>query len=109
MPYRMFYDCYAWEDKVSSEDPIPTTLDKAKAILPEALVEEGDFFGLVDDEDTVLQFLKEHGGVWMEVPSPNDGGSYGKRITLEEAIRAIDELGETIERVYMDGLVFEKW
>lgn len=109
MAYALFYDCVALDEAVSSENPLPATPAKVKAMLAEILVDEGDFIGLVDDEGTTLQFLKVHSGIWMEVPDPGNEGSYGKKVTLDEARQTLDELGETIEHYLIDGLVFEKW
>jgi len=109
MAYSLFYDCVALDEAVPSTNPLPATPRKVKAMLSEVLIDEGDFIGIVDDEGTTLQFLKQHAGIWMEVPDPEHEGSHGKHVTLDEARATLDELGETIEHYLIDGLVFEKW
>lgn len=109
MAFSFFYDCVALDEAVPSDHPLPVTLRKVKAMLTEVLIDEGDFIGIIDDQGTTLQLLKQHGGIWMEVPDPENEGSYGKHVTLDEARQTLDELGDTIEHYLIDGLLFEKW
>ena len=109
MAYSLFYDCVALDEAVPSDNPLPATPGKVKAMLTEVLIDEGDFLGIIDEEGTTLQFMKQHAGIWMEVPDPENEGSYGKLATLDEARQTLDELGESIEHYLIDGLVFEKW
>lgn len=109
MPYLLFYDCQALDEAVPSDRPVPTTLARVKAMLTKVLVNEGDFVGIVDGEGNVLQLLKEHSAIWMEVPDRDAGGSYGKHVTLEEARDTLDQLEETIQHYLIVGLTFEAW
>ena len=109
MPYRAFYCCQSTNEVVQSADAYEIELDWARNIVWDILRDDGDFFGLTDDAGTTVQFMREKGSVWMEIPSPDDRGSYGKYIDVSEVGAAIVSLPPKLSHQGMDGLEFQAW
>lgn len=109
MPYHAFYACESSGKVVDSPEAQPIDLPTAAQLALEILCEDGDFFGLVDDADTTLQFLHTGEDIWMEIPVPAEQGSYGKDISLEEVPAMIESLPEQLSREHFSGFWFLAW
>ena len=88
------------------------TIDRGSAlgIAQSMLREPRDYVGFVDASDTTLQFMVEESGlIWMEVPVPHEGGSYGKTVTRSEAESVIASLPRAFGKDCVAGLKFQRW
>jgi len=75
--------------------------------LVSRLFSVGDFFGVVDGAGTTLQaMLEKNGRVWIEVPAPQERGSYGKFVRREELAEMMRSLPEQITPLVTEGLQF---
>ena len=110
MEYRVFYTCYGTDDSVESNEPFMTDRDTMISMAQQILRSDGDFFGLSDDNHITLQFMMEKGNkIWMEIPAPVDGGSYGKQINASDLEAALLSIDQPFEPDEMAGLTFQKW
>ena len=110
------------EDVVESNDPKELTLEQALNRWADGNGSEGNFFGLIDEEDRTIQFcfvdsIPDHVGdashleiVLVDFPVPSLAGSYQKIVSIGESPRFIErafELGASHEN--FDDLEFNKW
>ena len=107
-----------WNDcgrGVESSDPKPATMEEVNFTWSdEVRGVEGNFLGLVDDQDRAIQFLfvsgiPDHIGdaghlqiVRMDFPVPAEGGSYF-------SIVKIDDIYELIARAFEVGAMHEQF
>ena len=107
---KAFYCCYSTDDWIDAPDARVIDGDSALAIAQRVLREPMDFIGFVDENGVTLQFFIEDSGlVWIEVPIPEDEGSYGKTVTLREANSVIESLPSAFGKDCLPGLDYEAW
>ena len=76
----------------------------------DVLREEEDFFGIVDPQETTLQFyVEESGDLWVEIPAPEEQGSYGKIITMSELLTIMKVLDVPFSKDMITGMAFVAW
>ena len=109
MPYRAFYCCYSTGEVVESADAYDIELDEARNLVTDMLRSENDFFGLIDDRGTTIQFMRTGDNAWLEIPAPDQGGSYGKTIPIQEVREVIKSLPDPIDATAFGDLKFEAW
>ncbi len=110
MTYRTFYHRAATDDTVESDDAQFMDRDTVIATAMQILRDPKDFFGVIDESGTTLQFLVEDdGSVWVEVPRPSERGSYGKRIPVEDVEPLLLAFGDAIHNDSVTGFVFRHW
>ena len=109
MGYQAFYCCYQTNEVVSPEEACEMDLGIAGDRILELLQGDDDFFGLIDDRDTTLQFLRNGDSIWMEIPIPDKKGSYGKYIPLAEAGPLIAALPPHIDLNDFSEMRFQSW
>jgi len=77
--------------------------------VPRYLLENGDFFGIVDTSGVTLQLMRGNDNrVWMEVPSPDEQGSYGRHTTLESVPDMVTHLPSSFASLKSE-LTFQSW
>ena len=107
---KVFYCCYSTGDDVSGAEARTIDRESALGIAQSMLQEPRDYVGFVDASDTTLQFMVEDSGlIWMEVPVPEEGGSYGKTVSLNEAESVIASLPAAFNKNCVAGLKFQRW
>ena len=110
MEYKVFYTCYGTNDTVESSKPYTADRDNMVAIAQQVLRADGDFFGMVDENGVTLQFMRqEDDRIWMEIPVPSEGGSYGRRILVSDLERVLLSVVPPLNPVRMNGLEFKQW
>ena len=77
--FEVFYYCESLNESVESEHPISMNKNDLADACSKYLLANGDFFGVTDACGVTLQFMRTSADrIWMEVPSPERQGSYGK-------------------------------
>lgn len=110
MEVKTFYCCHSSGDEIPSSDPVVFDLDTAVDIALQVLRKPGDFIGFVDSNNRVLQFrFDESEQVWVEHPSPKDGGSFGKFVSYPEVEKLIKNLPEKLHKMCLPDLEFQSW
>jgi hypothetical protein len=86
--YRVFYTFYGSDRSVVAAEAIPMNEADIYSELLGSLADDGDFIGLIDDRGTTLQVMYEadDDAYWVEVPSPQRGGSYGARLSFDALV-----------------------
>ncbi|QDV15430.1 hypothetical protein Pan153_00440 [Gimesia panareensis] len=109
MGYQAFYCCYNTNEVVSPEEACEMDLDIAGDRILELLQGDDDFFGLIDENDTTLQFLRNGDLIWMEIPIPDQKGSFGKHIPIDEVGSLIAGLPARIDLNDFPEMEFQPW
>lgn len=107
--YQAFYCCYSTDEVVSPEDACDMALSLARQRAPELLQGDDDFFGLIDEFGTTLQFARSGDTIWMEIPVPAKRGSYGKYIPCTEVGPLIGNLPPHIDLNEFSEMKFQPW
>ena len=85
MPYQVFYTSYSLQESVSSGSPRLLEGDQLKALALRILNEEDDFLGVVDNEERVVQFMREaEDDFLMEIPDFDARSSLQCHLSREE-------------------------
>ncbi len=109
---RVFYDCPAIGRAVDGSTPLALDTASAVALAKKFLssAKPEDFFGLIDDRSTVLQmYLDAADGVWLEVPAPEQSGSFGATLKVAEAVDLLAELPKEFSSDTVPGAKLRPW
>lgn len=110
MRYRVFYTCYETDDVVESNNPLVTDRENMISIAQQVLRGDGDYFGIIDENDVTLQLMVVGSDrLRIEVPEPSERGSYARTITLTDLESELLAISPLFDRTKMTGLVFEPW
>lgn len=107
--YRVFYHCYSRDVSAADTDGIQLSADEIVVQFPEIMLKPDDFFGIVDADGLILQFMRNRvDRVWMEIPCQEKAGSYGGHTKLGAAIDVLKTLPASFEEL-KKKLVFQSW
>ena len=110
MQYRQFYCRNATSDSIEGGSAEPVDRYSSVSTALQILQDPGDFYGIVDDREVTLQFMVEpEGDVWVEVPCPQERGSYGRRISFSEIEPILLSLSGALSKDCIEGLEFISW
>ena len=108
--FKVFGTCYETDTTILATDPYTTDRDNMVSMAQQLLRSDGDFFGVIDENNVTLQFMMDGaGGVWMEIPIPSKNGSYGKRIQIQDLEGTLLLVGACIEPEEIGGMEFQQW
>ena len=106
----VFYSDHTRDTHIPSDSPTRTDLSGVLGLMDQVLVGDENFLGVVDADGNTLQFAaNDDGSIWMEIPSPSEGGSYGRSSNLEDCKKALQEAEGQFTPKSVKGLEFQKW
>lgn len=100
--FQVFFCHHRSGRAIASHDPLPMPLDHIAALACDVLSEDGDFLGLVDRCDCVLQFMvlkrSEHDErpIRMEMPEANLKECHIRHISNTELALLLKNLPEKL-------------
>ncbi len=107
LQFKVFYSLQDRKDEVDSTAPVPMELSDVREDLLPRVREEGDSLGLIDSNGTTLQMKLNPGSeYWIEIPVPEEEGSFGRQITLEEIESLFQSMPEEFDVDCIDSLDF---
>jgi len=110
MEFRVFYMSHETEDRVDATEPYLTDRDTMVSMAQQLLRGDGDFFGIIDERGTTLQFIMQgEDDVWMEIPMPSKGGSYGRVLPIENLETMLLSIEPPFLPSRIEGLNFQQW
>lgn len=110
MDYRVFFRFGASGAQISSAKAVEMSCDEIRDKLLERLVSEGDYLGLIDDRDQVLQICLElDGRYWVELPLDSVQASYGCYMDLDELEGLLEKLPERFEYRRFPNMQYKPW
>ena len=110
MEVKSFYSCQSSGDEVPSSEPVSFDKDAVIDVALQILRAPGDFIGFIDSSDRVIQFyFEESGEIWVEHPSPKDGGSFGKVVLFSDLEPLLKDLPCKFHKMCLPGLEFRAW
>jgi len=107
----VFYCTYQYAECVPGQSTVKVSPDEMEQLLRRVTALKENFIGFVDSTGTTLQFFVDSPDlIWMEIPVPDEKGSYGKQLSTDEARALI----KALEEPYMDyrkrlNLQFVHW
>lgn len=109
--FGVFYCFYATGEEVTSDLPVSLNLEKVTSRLLPKLESDSDFIGIVDANGKTVQFMfhRADNCIWMEIPSPEKRGSYGKYILPFELHDEIKNLPSEFSVSRFPEMKFQSW
>jgi len=108
---RVFYCIYQDDLCIKSHEPVKIDKPDINGLLNRVSVGEQNFIGFVDEDGVVIQFYVDApDNIWIEIPSPEEKGSYGKQIHYREMKSIVKDLKPPYMR-YIErlDLIFGAW
>ena len=109
MDYQVFYYCFDKKADVPGTEPKTVPASELPTIAETMLCDEGDFVGIIDREGATLQFIAVESGIWLEIPAPEESGSYGRHLEFEELIEQLKNLPATFAPDKFENFEFKPW
>ncbi|MDH3658595.1 MAG: hypothetical protein OEU92_00980 [Alphaproteobacteria bacterium] len=100
--FHVFYYRNRTGDQIASHAPAPMGVDGIAALAGDVLEENGDFLGLVDDDDSVLQFIYvarsdvDQRPIRMEIPDVRKKGNLIRHISNAELFDLLQNLPDRL-------------
>ncbi len=109
--YGVFYCFYGSKEEVSNNLPLSLEPSEVVSRLLPKLSSDSDFLGIVDSNGVTVQFMlhKAENRVWMEIPVPQERGSYGAYLPPEELRSIIEGLSGQFHLRHFPMLKFQSW
>lgn len=110
MHYRVFFYFGASGAQISSAKAVEMSLEDISEKLLERLVAHGDYLGLIDDQEQVLQIARESGDrYWVELPLDAARASFGCHLDLAGLEELLRKLPARFERSAFPDLQYRPW
>lgn len=108
---KVFFSITQTKEFVSSESPIEIGGGEIYSLLADFAQKPKNFIGFIDQQDTTIQFMvDEFDKIWVDIPSVENKGSYGKHMNNEEMLKLINDLSEPYSKYIKDlNLTFTQW
>ena len=100
--FQVFYCHHRTGRAIAAHDPAPMPLEHIAALAGDVLSEDGDFLGLVDRSDCVLQFMvvkrceDDQRPIRMEMPESNLRDCHIRHISNAELLLLLENLPEKL-------------
>lgn len=109
--FGVFYCFNATGSEVPSDRPVAMSVNHLVNDLMTEVSTDRDFIGLTDTSGTTLQFMfhASDDRFWVEIPCPEEGGSYGAFFNRAELESTLRSLSDTIDRSAFSEFVFQSW
>lgn len=105
---KVFYGCYGRDEFIEEPEPMEETLLAGEAAR--VLVGPEDYFGVVDDAGTTLQFATRTAHeLWAEIPQPERGGSVGVVMKRDDVLALLASLPERFTPQMLPNARFQSW
>ncbi|HHG3517577.1 TPA: hypothetical protein ACPV0E_004606 [Vibrio parahaemolyticus] len=107
----VFFSIAQTKENISPQSPIEIGPGEIYEYLVDVAQCPNNFIGFIDREGTTLQFMvDEFDKIWLDIPSVEEKGSYGKHITNAEMIALVDSLKGPYSKYVKDlNLELLKW
>ena len=110
MGYRMYYCDFERDTEIIADGAEPHEVDEILAMMDRVLPIPGNFLGIMDEHDGMLQFLvHEDGRIGVEIADPPRRGHHGKFASLAECKKLLQSSEGRFHQDLVEGLTFEKW
>jgi len=107
---KIFYTCYSTDESIEASAARDLASDSLVDVAPRFLKDEGDFFGVIDSDKVVLQFMVESSDlIRLEMPKPQEKGALVKVIGFSQLADTLQSINEPLSKVDQEGMRFEAW
>lgn len=111
--FYVFYCRHRTGDIISSYAPEPMSLARIVDLAVDVLENTGDFLGLVDEDEGLLQVMylargaEDERPIRLEIPDMARHGAYTKQVSRGELADVLRRLPERLSAEAVPGLHFE--
>ena len=90
---KLFFDNITEQEKIPMDFPLDAVLDQALDLFEQLPRDDGSSFGIVNENNTVVQFSKYDKFLWLvEIPDTSKHGVYQAFLNQNQSIRLIENL-----------------
>lgn len=111
MHFRVYYLFERAGESVSSASAIEMSARDIREQLLPRFQSEGDYLGLIDSQDRILQILPEPDleRFWVELPIDDARASHGCHMNLERLREFLMELPAVFDPAAIPGFEYRPW
>lgn len=107
--FQFFFTDYDGEEVLPAQTQY-ASIDEIIELMKSVLIRPENFLGIVDKNDRTLQFIVNSDySLDVDIPIPDQKGSYTKTISLHEAVKLVQKQTELIQIDAIEGMAFMKW
>ena len=108
---KIFFSDYDVDIHVSADEPREVKLNEALAEFESLPEIEGCFFGVIDEQDRVIQFIyNADGRLDVDIPLEERQGSLCKKgVSVDECRKLVIDCEKGVRIDAISGLEFQPW
>ena len=106
-----FYADYVANEFVSVSDEVFHDIEDIYRILDSGILEyPKNIWGIIDEAGCTLQlFVNDDNSIEIDIPAPEQEGSYIKNTSLDECIAIVRSAGRNLNELEIPDMSFRKW
>jgi hypothetical protein len=110
MKYKIFFANYCEDEHLPSEEAELRDVDLILDSMDYILHMPDNFLGITDLNDTTIQFMvNKDKTIHVEIPKPQDQGSYTMNLNLQDCLKLVKGLDGQIDIQKYPEFIFESW
>jgi hypothetical protein len=107
---KLFFENFTEEAKVPMDFPLDAVLEQALEVFENLPEDDGSSFGLVNEQNVVIQFSKYNKFLWLvEIPDVNKNGIYQCTCNRNQCIRLIQDIFSGADPFSVCAFKFESY
>jgi|SRR5690606_3956442 len=107
---RLFFENISEQVKVPMDFPLDAVLEQAMEIFEQLPEDDGSTFGLVNEQEVVIQFSKYNKFLWLvEIPDMSRNGIHQTFCNRQQCIRFIEDVFSGADPFRLSEFKFESY
>jgi hypothetical protein len=107
---KLFFTDYGDDESLDAADARVAGKDEILHTMESVLQVPRNFVGVIDENDGTLQFMVNNDKtIRVDLPFPEDRGSYVKTCDLSECLDLVRSIRDRIKKEEIHGLKFQQW
>ncbi|MET3733036.1 hypothetical protein [Moheibacter stercoris] len=107
---KLFFDNISEQVKIPMDFPLEAVLEQALEVFDQLPEDDGSSFGIVNEQNIVVQFYKFNAFMWMvEIPDHSKHGIYQAICNRGQCIRIIEDLFSGADAMTVAQFKFESY
>src|SRR5262245_12050644 len=107
---KIYFTDYGADESLDAKDARAAAKDEILQTMESVLRMPRNFVGVIDENDGTLQFMvNSDNTIRVDLPYPDDRGSYVKTADLDECLELVRSIRDRIKKEEIRGLKFQQW
>lgn len=104
--FRLFYCDFGHDVSISSANPEPLAADRLVPLAEQLLAGEDNYLGVVDANETILQFYLSGKKLVVELIYPNSSGILQLKLPVDEGLELLGSLPDEFTEELLPGATY---